>query len=93
MAERIQADRSLLRFPRKQIARWLENDLSWSSRLATEEWVTLLKPENFEELIHAMTRDDDEGQRLRSSSPFGEGILSREEIDALFDEAYASVPS
>lgn len=93
MAERILANPELLSFPKKQIQTWLSNNPSWSSRVAIEEWKDLIEPDNLDDLIHAMTRDDDEGQRLRSSSPFGLGILSRQEIDSLFEEAYASIPS
>jgi hypothetical protein len=85
MAQRISKDPLLLEFPRKQLSKWSSNDLSWSSTQALEEWQELIDHSTMEELIYQMTRADDEGQRLRSSSPFGSGILSASERNLLLE--------
>ncbi len=43
-----------------------------------EEWQSLLETKTVPELMAIITQDSDEGQRLRSSTPFA-GVLSLEE--------------
>jgi hypothetical protein len=54
-----------------------------SAARALEEWQELIDTRSVSELIAVMTEDSDEGQRLRSSTPFT-GILSKAERKEIF---------
>jgi hypothetical protein len=49
------------------------------------EWMKILDRKRADEIADMITSDTDEGQRLRSSSPFV-GILSHEERDKTWSE-------
>lgn len=64
---------------RRNLHRWAEGDTFGPGELATmEEWERILDEEDVDRLIEVITDTSDEGQRLRSSSPFV-GALSPEE--------------
>jgi hypothetical protein len=78
VAERLRAEPVLER-ARRNLNRWTEGDAFGAGELASlEEWRRILGEADVERLVEIMTDSSDEGQRLRSSSPFV-GALSPEE--------------
>ncbi len=63
---------------RSNLKRWLPVHEGTPSEQSLREWQLLLDHSTIAELISIITEDSDEGQRLRSSTPFT-GILSAEE--------------
>jgi hypothetical protein len=80
VAERLRADpEAVLERARRNLNRWAEGDaFGPGERASLEEWRGILGEANVDRLIEIMTDLSDEGQRLRSSSPFV-GALSPEE--------------
>lgn len=80
VAERLRAEpEAVLERARRNLDRWTEGDAFGSGeRASLEEWREILGEADVERLIEIMTDTSDEGQRLRSSSPFV-GALSPEE--------------
>ena len=70
----------VLQIARNNLNRWLKNENS-----ALREWQKILETNTPEEIIKLITQDTDEGQRLRSSSPFV-GVLSESERDKIWSE-------
>ncbi|HMS40341.1 MAG TPA: hypothetical protein PKE69_08955 [Pyrinomonadaceae bacterium] len=70
----------VLQIARQNLNRWLANENS-----ALREWQKILETHTPEEIIKIITQDTDEGQRLRSSSPFA-GVLSETERDQIWSE-------
>ena len=70
----------VLKIARENLNRWLKNENS-----ALREWQKILETKTPEEIIKLITQDTDEGQRLRSSSPFV-GVLSEAERDKIWSE-------
>lgn len=70
----------VLQIARQNLARWLKNENS-----ALREWQEILDNQTPEEIIKIITQDTDEGQRLRSSSPFV-GVLSESERERIWSE-------
>jgi hypothetical protein len=63
----------------RNLNRWMEGDAFGPGELASlEEWQRILVEADVNRLIEIITDISDEGQRLRSSSPFV-GVLSPEE--------------
>ena len=53
------------------------------------EWLDLLRSRTVEEVARLLESDDGEGQRLRSSTPFGrDPFVSPEEAEAIRERAY-----
>jgi hypothetical protein len=64
---------------RRNLRRWLAAHEPGSAEArCLEEWQRLLETRSVDELVAIITEDSDEGQRLRSSTPFT-GILSLQE--------------
>lgn len=64
---------------RNNLKRWLAAHEPGSAEArCLEEWQRLLETKSVDELVAIITEDSDEGQRLRSSTPFT-GILSLQE--------------
>jgi hypothetical protein len=64
---------------RQNLNRWLEGDaFGLGERQSVEEWLNILDVSDVEHLIRIIIDPSDEGQRLRSSSPFV-GALTPEE--------------
>lgn len=80
VAERLCAEPEVvLEHARQNLNRWSEGDAFGSGeRASLEEWWRILGEADVARLIEIMTDTSDEGQRLRSSSPFV-GALSPEE--------------
>ena len=84
VAERLQADsETVLRDARENLKRWMPIHEGTGSELALLEWQQLLDTKTLSELITIILDDSDEGQRLRSSTPFA-GYLTNEESLALW---------
>jgi hypothetical protein len=80
VAARLLADpEAVLKRARSNLERWLAAyQPGESDARCLEEWQRLLAARTVPELIAIITEDSDEGQRLRSSTPFA-GVLSLEE--------------
>ena len=80
VADRLRAEpEAVLEHARRNLDRWEEGGAFGLGDLASlEEWRRILDEEDVNRLIEVITDTSDEGQRLRSSSPFV-GVLSPEE--------------
>ena len=80
VAERLRAEpEAVLELARRNLNRWTEGDaFGAGERASLEEWREILSEADLDRLIEIITDVSDEGQRLRSSSPFV-GALSPEE--------------
>ncbi len=80
IARRLRRDPSLREGARRNIQRWSANpSVSESSLVAMREWLPLLEGP-MEALLSTMTGTDENGSRLRQSSPFaGEAFLKQQE--------------
>ena len=84
VAERLQTNpEAVLRDARENLQRWMPIHEGSGSDLALLEWQQLLNTKTITELIAIILDDSDEGQRLRSSTPFA-GYLTNEESLALW---------
>jgi hypothetical protein len=75
VAVRLRSNPLLIEKAKSNLRNWLEetpNVVAWL------EWKTILETENIEEVLKILTAETDEGQRLRSSSPFA-GLVTTEE--------------
>jgi hypothetical protein len=79
-ADRLRAEPSaVLEHARRNIDGWTEGDAFGPGDLASlEEWRRILNEADVNRLVEVITDVSDEGQRLRSSSPFV-GVISPEE--------------
>ena len=76
----------VLQIARDNLQRWLEREsFSGSERNALLEWQNILENSTSAEIRKIITQDTDEGQRLRSSSPFV-GVLSEAEREKIWSE-------
>ncbi len=81
VAEKLRRNpQDVLRIARNNLARWSKNKNS-----ALLEWQNILEIKTPEEIVKIITEDTDEGQRLRSSSPFA-GVLSDAERGEIWNE-------
>lgn len=79
-------EENVFRIARKNLNRWLTGEsFAGSERFALLEWQTILENSTPEEIRKIITQDTDEGQRLRSSSPFV-GILDKTIRDKVWSE-------
>jgi len=89
IAARLQTDPEfVIERARNNLKRWMAAHEGTGSAYALEEWQHLLNSKTAQELIRIITEESDQGQRLRSSTPFT-GILSiqeREELRAKHEE-------
>ena len=87
VAEKMLADEEkVLQTARNNLARWLKSEsFAGSEKFALLEWQKILENSTPEEIRKAITADTDEGQRLRSSSPFV-GVLSEAEREKIWSE-------
>ena len=70
----------VLRIAQNNLERWLKDENS-----ALLEWRKILETKTPEEIIQIISQDTDEGQRLRSSSPFA-GVLTESERERIWSE-------
>jgi hypothetical protein len=69
---------------RQNLNRWLEGDaLGSGERQTVEEWQNILDVSDVSRLIRIITDTSDEGQRLRSSSPFVGALTPEERLELL----------
>lgn len=69
---------------RQNLRRWMdENGMGGGVRLTLEEWQEIIDSSSVERLIEILTEESDEGQRLRSSSPFVGVLTSKERLEIL----------
>lgn len=81
VAEKLRRDeKKVLQIARNNLDRWLANE-----NASLLEWRKILETHTTEEIIKIITQDTDEGQRLRSSSPFA-GVLSETEREKIWSE-------
>jgi len=75
-----------LKIARNNLNRWLASEgFAGNERFALLEWQKILKNFTPEEIIRIISQDTDEGQRLRSSSPFA-GVLTEIEREKIWSE-------
>lgn len=81
VAEKLRCDpESVLQIARENLQKWLKD-----KNPALLEWRKILETETPEAIIKIISQDTDEGQRLRSSSPFA-GVLSETEREKIWSE-------
>ena len=80
VAEKMITDEvEVLRIARNNLERWLKSpSFEGVERFALLEWQNILNNYRPDEIRRLMTAETDDGQRLRSSSPFA-GVLTRDE--------------
>ena len=87
VAEKLRVNEAeVLQTARDNLKRWLKSEsFAGSERFALLEWQKILENSTSEEIRKIITQDTDEGQRLRSSSPFV-GVLSEAEREKIWSE-------
>ena len=85
IAERLRAEpEAVLERARQNLNRWMEGDAFGAGEQASlEEWRRIIGDADVERLIEIMTDSSDEGQRLRSSSPFVGALPPEERLEIL----------
>ena len=74
----------VLRIAKENLEKWLKSPaFAKRGRRALLEWQSILQASSPEEIRRIITSETDEGQRLRSSSPFA-GVLSESEREEHF---------
>ena len=80
IANRLHGKPELVEIARANLKRWMSSNVrSTSSARNWREWLAIIEGGSMETVMHALLREDDEGQRLRQSNPFV-GVLSPEEV-------------
>lgn len=87
VAEKMRSNESaVLQVAQNNLKHWLKSEnFKGSEKNALLEWREILENRTPEEIQKLITADTDEGQRLRSSSPFA-GVLSEEERERIWSE-------
>lgn len=87
VAEKLRQNQTVvLQTARNNLNRWLQgNGFADSKPLALLEWQQILENRTSTEIAEIISQDTDEGQRLRSSSPFA-GVLSETEREQIWSE-------
>ena len=85
VAERLRAEpEAVLERARQNLNRWTEGDaFGAGERASLEEWREILGEADVDHLIEIITDTSDEGQRLRSSSPFVGALSPQERLEIL----------
>lgn len=83
IAEKLLRDPHVLDIARDNIRRWVEQN---GPTEALEQWALLIESDDRAAILHALLRVDEEGMRLRSSSPFA-GVLDDTERKLIFEAA------
>lgn len=69
---------------RRNLTRWLSDGAFYGTGIAPlREWESLLDGSNVERLIEVITAETEEGQRLRSSSPFAGAIPEEKRLEII----------
>lgn len=74
-AERLRENPRLIEKAKVNLQRWLSQTPAVGAWL---EWKKILETESLENILKIITAETDEGQRLRSSSPFA-GLITQQE--------------
>lgn len=75
---------AIINHARQTLNRWLEGDaLGPGERQSVEEWQKILDGSDVGRLIQIITDTSEEGQRLRSSSPFVGALTPEERLEIL----------
>ncbi len=74
-AERLREKPKLLETAKTNLRNWMDANPNVPAWL---EWKMILETENLVNILKIITAETDEGQRLRSSSPFA-GLITKEE--------------
>ena len=81
MARKIRREPKLFNRARRNIARWEKSFRGCPQPL--QEWKEILRNNDMGTVLRIMTRADEEGNRLRQSSPFC-GILTERERETIW---------
>lgn len=81
IAAKLLREPRVMHIARDNLTRWIKRN---GPTPALEEWGRLLDSGKVEAILTALLRVDEEGMRLRSSSPFA-GVLSDEERKLFFE--------
>ncbi len=87
IAEKLRLNsRGAIEIARKNVDRWLSSGrFTHGAEFAYLEWRNILEKSTPEEIIRLITQQTDDGQRLRSSTPFT-GILTKSERERIWSE-------
>ena len=87
IAEKMLVDgEAILRIARSNLDRWLRNKTFAAAEARPYlEWRDIVDNSSIEEIRRLITADTDEGQRLRSSSPFT-GVLTKAERESYWSK-------
>ena len=88
VAVRLRANPNLMQKAESNLRVWLRENPATQAWL---EWETILETESFENVLKIMTAENEEGQRLRSSSPFA-GIVTAQERKAIIEYCEKAKP-
>ncbi len=85
VAERLRREpESVIAHARRNLNRWLDGGaVEDGGAQALEEWQAILDSPDIERLIAIITDESDEGQRLRSSSPFAGTLTPEQRLEIL----------
>jgi hypothetical protein len=85
VAERLRAEpEAVLERARRNLNRWTEGDAFGAGEQASlEDWREILGEADVDRLIEIITDSSEEGQRLRSSSPFVGALSPQERLEIL----------
>lgn len=87
-AVRLRSNPTLIEKAKSNLSQWLEKTPNVNAWL---EWKTILKTKKLENILEIITAETDEGQRLRSSSPFV-GLITAEERKAIIEYCEKAKP-
>lgn len=87
VAQKLRTDESgVLKVARRNLRNWLSSGrFDGGAERALLEWNEIIEHSTVDDLISLITQDNDEGQRLRSSSPFA-GVLTKSEREKIWSE-------
>ena len=88
VAVRLRSNPSLIEKAKSNLKHWLAKTPNVSAWL---EWKTILETKNFDDILEILTIETEEGQRLRSSSPFV-GLITAQERKAIIEYCEKAKP-
>ena len=88
VAVRLRSNPMLIEKAKSNLQNWLEKTPNVNAWL---EWKAILETKNLEDVLDILTVETDEGQRLRSSSPFV-GLVTAKERKALIEYCEKAKP-
>jgi len=88
VALRLRSNPHLLQKAETNVNNWLSKNSTVGAWL---EWKKILETENLENILKIITAETDEGQRLRSSSPFV-GLMTKEERRMIIEDCEKARP-